>query len=552
MMQLIVKVFIVLLFTQLTIVGGFGAQNRDVNGPTSSSVDRDYFRFQGKMESEIGQIRKDIAGFDQKAEEAKTKARYLDFILIVLTCFGVAGFAYVRKTLNDRIRKIANEIGTDAIAKLKTDFENQFAEFTIALENEANSAIRTAEEKHFKYTHITALRYAHHYDEALEFVEWAGDYRPFWEEPSSIQRSLIMCLSNSWTARKSGSHLVAWKWAKALVEKEPIAANAITMLRTGNTLKHWADAVEFYDLISPKLKADDQEKCEPLLFVALRRARCRDNEKDINPRLKKLAAKHMDTLDTSFVVNIAAFYRDDGKFEEAERMMKARVNKLTGYSAIKHEEGWDRLFNTYIANCIDQGKAAMAIQQTKTLIANSKTTDHVFTCARLAWNLDKTDPEREYLFKIIRSRYESGMLAEKDDGAIKTIAIFMEATNQPLPAEKILNDAVEECINKSDKWSLYHAYYYNCMLAEIYLSRENVSGAGKAIELLSQYVNDDIGEAQFLIAKAYALLNSPEVMSKHLQMASSAKRKWIVRASYDKAFQGLKEVDELLSKPFSE
>lgn len=520
-----------------------------------SQASAEIYKQLGSIEKDIAYIKDNMKQIKSTADEAQKDSKTSNYSLITLvtiaSIFSIIFFNFLKRTMRHNLNTFSQSFSEETFRKLSAEQDAYLKTVQTNVEQVANEIISRAEEKHFKFTHITTLRYSKLYDEALIFAEWSGDFAKYANEPQPIQRALIMCLANSRKARKDDSHLIAWKWSRHLLDAEVNGDNMLTVLRTGNSLKQWPESIDIYDDIEDKLSYEDKEKCEPLLFVALRRSRNKDNYKEYTLRLRKLAEKHQDTKDVLFTTNLAAFFRDDGKFEDAEKIMVSKVQRLTGVSSVKHEEGWDRLFNTYIANCIDQGKPENAIQQAKTMIANSSDTNHVFTCTRLAWYLDTSNNEHDksLLFKVINNRYESSLLPEKDDGAIKTIAILKEVADDRSGSEAILRQSIDECKGKEDRWSKYHHYYYVCMLSEIYMSRRDETNINAAISILSPLVaSDKIGEAQYLIAKAYALSRNVESMEKHLEMASKDKRKWIIKASYDPILRSFPQVEQLTSK----
>lgn len=515
----------------------------------------DVYRQLGQLDGRLKSTEDEASKAREEAKdaflEAQESEKYLYVIAALFAIFFVvaitATIAYTRKSFSKQAKDLSDSLSIKAEQRLTNESKELFRKFAADLSKESENAVRKIEDKYFQYMQITSLRYSKQYDDALRFVSWSGDFKPYIDFPQAVQRSLVACLCNSSKAKQSKEHLKAWQWSRDLVEKDRNADNLISMIKTGNTLKHWDEVIELYEKIVDTLSVSDKDRCEPYLFVSYRRS-CNPERREHNARrVKRIAEKNQSTKDIKFKTTLAAFYRDEGRFEEAEMVMNPDIRQFTGSSHLI--EGWDKLFNTYLANAIDQGKPESAIAQVRTMLAQPLTPDHIFNCARLAWRLSEEDKNKDNILRLIKRRFEDGLMPEKDDGTVKTVAILNEIEGKASEAEEALKDSIEELSRESGSWSNYQHYYYKCMLAELYQSRTERAEWDKSIDLLEPLVsNDNIGEATYLLSKAYALTAEHSLMKRYLDNAGSIKRKWIMKAKADVGFSGLKAVDELLSK----
>jgi hypothetical protein len=226
-----------------------------------------------------------------------------------------------------------------------------------------------------------------------------------------------------------------------------------------------------------------------------------------------------------------------------------------GFGTLRHvKDGCDygtRVGQTlqYVyANCIDLGKPGEAVSQVKTILAHFSRSDHVFNCARVAWRLPPSNDARQEIFKLIIRRFEDGLMPEKDDGAIKTLAILKEFEGRHQEAEDVLQNSIEDMSGHSSRWARDQVYYFRCALAELLLSRGDEFSVDRAIALLEGICDQDpVGEANYHIARAWLARRNYKLVEAHLRTAAHLRRKWIIKAKYDPAFKPYSGLDELIS-----
>ena len=528
--------------TGVTAAASDKLQNRNTTQVIESTPAEDRNAQFLAIQLNVEKLSSDLANLQ---DQTNIEILYLTIIFAIILSFGFLIYKHSVKRLKAKVTEMESRLVQAATTHMGGLFEEFSNKKVDEFDQRSTELLNKIEEKHFQYMQITSLRVSGSYDEALEMAGWRGDYVPFLNEPEAYQRILISCLAKSQNAQKDASNLSAWQWSRVLLEKTSTYRNMEEMLRTGIALKHFEEAVTEYDKYSTGLSPADKDKCEPILFVAIRRARNSANHDEYTVRLKELATKHRNTSDIKIATNFAAFYRDSGQLEDAERLMNFNVQRLTGMSP--SEDGWERLFNTYIANCVDQGMPENAIKQAKTLIAASRRPDNVFTCARLAWFLDKNNPERNVLFSAIESVISNGNLPENDDGTIKSQALLLHSQGKHSEAQATLEAAIERAKLRSDKWSGNNVYYFRSLQAQLYLDQNDPTSIQRAMEILGHNLaNDTIGEAQYLMAKACALKGNGDGVRRHLESATRQKRKWIMVASFDHILKDLPVVSELL------
>jgi tetratricopeptide (TPR) repeat protein len=515
-------------------------------------IQRDIGRLESTSKSLSERVEKltlKIDEADKTIQDAKTNF----VIAAALLSAGIAGFiSFSRYYIKKRVGAIVTQSQIDLIAakkefliRVESSLNERLAQVDSDVEKAIERAVLDTESKAYLYIHIATLRYAQKYDEALGVVGWNGDTNLFTKYPEAVQRHLIACLTKAHDVRRNGDHLKAWDWVKSLVASSPSADNIEAMLRTAKELSKAADAIALYDSVCNKLNSSEQSRCEQFLIVILRKSQA---DSILKARLQQLAHRHRQSSDIRTQTTIAAIYRDDGLFEDADSIMRPAVRSMTGRAP--RQEGWDKLFNTYIANCIDLEKPEEAIPQVKTLLASFHRPDHVFNCARVAWRLPITHIARDELFRLIRIRFDDGLMPEKDDGTIKTGALLMDLDGDHIGAETTLRRAIEDMANQGNSaWAQDQAYFYRCALAELLLHQGDRLTLERAIEVLSESViTDRNGEASYLMAKAMARKGEMEPTLRSLDAAARIKKKWIRRAKLDSSFSKLPELDSLFSK----
>lgn len=484
---------------------------------------------------------------DSLLNKADNVIVYLVVIFGLITAFGFALYRYGINKYKNKMNSLEGQLIEKASNSFSTNL-NKIAEDKMKqLDSRSIELFNKIEEKHFLYMQITSLKVSGCYDEALEQVGWRGDYNSFMSEPEAFQRIIISCLAQSQNAQKDASHLAAWQWVRVLLEKNSNFRNMEAMLRIGIKLKHFDEAVITYDKFSTKLSSVECDECEPILFVAIRRARKPANYEEYTLRLKNIVAKHKSTNDIKIATNFAAFYRDNGQLEDADRLMIFNVQRLI--NDVPNEDGWERLFNTYIANCIDQGTPEKAIPQAKALLQSSNSPENIFTCTRLAWFLDDDIEEKKVIMNSISNLFKKGRFQEVADGIIKSKALLLQFNGKSEEALSILDEAINKNKYRQDKWSENNLYYFYSLSAQILMKSEILEEVDKSIELLSKImVDDNIGEAHFYMAKACAIKGNNDCVFAHLEKAANIKKKWIIIASHDRIMKKLPLVNKLLTK----
>lgn len=494
-----------------------------------------------------------LSSKQEETDKAFQEAKNNLYIIATLLGVGIVGIlSYVRAYVKRRIDEITRR-SSEALDKTKDEFVKQselslndrLSRHDLEVKEAVERAVLETEAKSYVYIHIATLRYQHQYDEALAAAAWKGDPKIFDPFPEAVQRHLIACLTKAHSARSNGDNVKAWEWIVSLVRRNPDGDNVEAMLRTAKELRHAPEAVSLYDTYAPKLSNTEQTRCEQFLIVILRKAQ---GDSQLKARLKRLAEKHRDSRDMRTQTTIAAVYRDEGLFEEADSIMRDPIKRLTGRTP--HDEGWDKLFNTYIANCIDLNKPIEAVRQVKTLLASYNRPDHVFNCARVAWRLPEDSGERAELFRLIKGRFADGLMPERDDGTIKTLALIQESEGDHVGAEKVLRQAIEDTKNNGNSaWAQDQAYYYRCALAELLLGRKDPRSLDRAIEVISESAaNDRVGEARYFLSKALIQKSEFDSATRHLEAAAKVRQKWIKRAKNDPDFDRLPGFDRLVSK----
>jgi len=552
-MRSYVKTFMVICFAgQLVAVPFAVAQGAGASTAPSAEVSRELGKIQATLDSQSKQLEKQSAKIEE-SEKAIGEAKSNLYVIATLLGIGIVGIlsfarSYVKRRIDDITRR-----SSEALQKAKDEFVEQsnvslndrLSKHDQEVKEAVERAVLETEAKSYVYIHIATLRYQHHYDEALAAASWKGDPKVYAQFPEAVQRHLIACLTKAHSARSDGDNIKAWDWIVDLVQTNPDADNVEAMLRTAKELRHAPEALSLYDTFAPKLSAGEQARCEQFLIVIMRKAQ---GDSQIKARLKRLADKHRDSRDMRTQTTIAAVYRDEGLFEEADSIMRDPIKRLTGRTP--HEDGWDKLFNTYIANCIDLNKPNDAVRQVKTLLASYNRPDHVFNCARVAWRLAADSPERAELFRLIKARFADGQMPERDDGTIKTSALILELEGDRVAAEKTLLQAIEDMKNNGNSaWAQDQSYFYRCALAELLLARKDQRSLDRAIEAISESaVNDRVGEARYFLSKALIQKEEFESATRQLEAAAQVRQKWIKRAKNDPDFDRLPGFDRLVRK----
>ena len=494
-----------------------------------------------ELTSKIKETREIVQNSKEQVTTIKT---YLVSLVIILIGFFIGIYKYTQMKVEAITEKFVKNIIGEFVEDLHTKFNKNLTSF----QEKSDNLLKKIEDDYIKYIQIVSLKVAKEYSQALDEASWNGDFKTFKNKPHSFQRILIACLTKHNEPSLNDNRQKAWQWIKSLIDESPDFNNIYSMIRVGITLKQFEETVDLYDKYKRGLNETEKDHCEPLLFVAIRRSRKPENDLKYSKRLKQIAEKYHNTNDIILTTNIAAFYRDEGEFDRAYNLMVHNVRRLTG--VYPHQRGWENLFNTYIANCIDLGKPEDAFDQANMLIGLSKRPDNVFTCARLAWLLDdKFRTNKDKILKKIERVIDSGELPEKDDGSIKARSLFFEVKNRHAEAEEVLEKAISQLQEEKTSLQDLNLYYYNCMLAEILVERKSNKDINKAIKILSDIApNDQIGAAQYILSKAYCLNKEHDKMMISLEEATKIKKKWLNAAKNDSIMKNHNITTKLLEK----
>jgi tetratricopeptide (TPR) repeat protein len=424
---------------------------------------------------------------------------------VLITVLGLLGWSAIRrgvvKKVSDSAKNDTNVLvreATDRLSERLLSLEEQF-------KDNLTQSIRRVEEELLDLAPVVILRYQGRYEDALTSVGWDGNWATFSQKPAVFQRAIIECLAHTKAKYKQGS-FAAWEAAQQLVKEHPNVQSLTMLLRTAVHLRKFEEAKENYDYYAEKIDLSDEIECHQLMLVVYRRLNDLESALEMAERVEAIASESGEVRQTTvrsnitYVNNYAALLRDFGEFNDAHDLIVREVMRLVQIEPGHLPDGWHRILNTYMANCIDRFRPQDGIEAVHFALRMNYDTTHLHTSLRLARALREDGEEGEDRLAIVQ-RVERNLVempASPSKSQTKALLLSMKGAT---------DEAVQELerIVKGMAKNSRELYFAECMIGQVLIDGGKFQEAVDRLHRTAQQSNIFGGEACFLLARAFAL-----------------------------------------------
>ncbi|MBI4915860.1 MAG: hypothetical protein HY825_08430 [Acidobacteria bacterium] len=443
---------------------------------------------------------------------------------LLLTFIGIFGYQTIKGWLRSVLAKRIDEIVGGAVHE--------------SLPRMLKEAQSRAESHVLKTAEILALRTYGAYDEALAEYRWDGSVARLRDKSPIERRAIIECLYSAKRSR-ADNRIAAWKAIEELLEDDKSVETLRLFLRLAVTCRHYPDGLAFIEKNWDLVGAD------------------RDCALRASTLLRKLGRHHealqislplLHSGDLTARVSVAALQRDLGRLDDVHDLLLPDVTRLLATPPPDLPEGWFRLVNTYVANCIDRGRPGDAVGAAAFELRHSHGSVEVHTAGRLIMALPSSDPHRAELLSTFRSSVDNLLPSEEATTRCRVILHRLDA--EPAKALSLLAEAIAATPVEPGHPMPSDIYFHRCNLAQMLVE---MGRPGDAIdELMPAAEHKYGGEAKFLLAVAHAAQGQGAEAARWLRRAIEELPKWAVHARDHLALRAVPEIQNELSKHAAE
>lgn len=469
----------------------------------------------------------DLARVSGRVEALDTQVATLDWQFKVfavggsgaLFLLGFFGFTYLRQ----RIRSAVD-------SRLDKEISRAVKEELPALLEQFSSR---AEEHLLRFARLLALRSSRHFDEALEEFNWDGRVSRLREQSPAVRRAVIDCL---WGGRmnREQNRPHAWEAVTELVQDDATPESLALFLRLAISHRRYQDGI---NLIERHRNTILQHSDTALRAATLFRANGNLTE------AIEISRTHAKSDDLRALVTINSIRRDLGNFDEVHDALRPAVERLVQSPSTTPPEGWHRLLNTYLANCLDRDRPDDAITAAEYIMRSAPGPVEVFTVGRLVFSLPEDQDKRSELLDSFRSAVPK--LHPSDEAALRCQVLLYRIQKNVPAAIALLKDAIARTDDSNDPKSQLDAYFHRSSLGEIHIDQLDFSSAIDILVPASQFSFG--GEAKFNLALAYAGASELDDSARWLREALREAPKWAARARDHPIFARSPEIAGVLA-----
>ncbi len=454
--------------------------------------------FQGRLEK-VERITDELNDFIMK---------FIYVFFAVAVIIPVSGFvlrAIYRPYLHEKLRNYVNYYLNSYIdSRIEEDLPK-------LLQNTQKNAERYL----LRLAGVLVLRDQEKYDLALRQYEWNGQVSSLRDEAPALRRTIIECLYAS-PLNRIANREAAWHAVTELSETDKSVETHRLYLKLSCNLNKHEEGLRYFSKNEVDIIAD--RDAANRAATILRHLSRLEEAKNI---LDKIA----DDKDIDTIVNLSAINRDLGNFPEVHRKLLPMIDNLIKADPGLIPKGALRLFNTFIANCIDRGHPEDAVSAGKYILSSKAGSVEAFTVARLSLKLPDGD-DRSYFVQKLSVIVQDLIHGE---AALRCKVLLLVLNQQVDEAIRILDQKISSI--QSNRGMDREEYYFRCTLAELYIAKDDVSNA---INVLRPAAMQSFGgEAKFILARAYSLERDGTEAGRWLSDAVRELPKWRVLAQAD-------------------
>jgi len=440
---------------------------------------------------------------------------------ILAFVFAIASF-FGWQAIRDLIRRVVER---NLDAQLKTTLAQM-------LPDRLADAQAKAETYLLRFAKLQTLHGIRHFDEALKAYSWTGNVADLRNESPSIRRLIIECLHSCREDRKVNRQH-AWEALGELLNDDVGLETRRLYLRISYASRRIREGVSFVDKYLTDLRTDRESALRA--STLLRKA---NRQEDALALVKGV----YDENDLECVVHSAVLQRDLGNFDGAHDALTPSVAALVSDPKTTLPEGWHRLLNTYVANCLDRGRPQDGVTSAEFVFRSSPGAVEVFTVGRLLRELPTTNPARAQLLDRFSAAIDG---LAPGEAKLRCEVLRHQLNGRMDQAERMLKQSIQPEAQGSRQVMDNDLYFQHCTLGEFYIDQKR---ADDAIDVLMPAAGATFGgEAKFYLAIAYALKGENRDSARWLTQALQELPKWAAHARDHGALRGVAEVAEVLA-----
>jgi tetratricopeptide (TPR) repeat protein len=463
-----------------------------------------------QVSDQVVALRKEVHGY-------VTTAKYVGSIGgAILAIVGFFGWStlreFVRKVVERNLQETVEDSLDKELPKLLEETQSRAEKFLLRLAK------------------LLALNSVSAHDDALAEFEWNGNVASLRGEAPSLRRLIVECLYGA-KKNRDLNRAAAWEALSELVQEDQSTETHRLFLRLSVSMRKYQDGLTYLERHRDTILVDKES--------ALRASTLLRKVGRV-PEAPSAVLKYKSDDDAKTNVAIAVLQRDLGKFDEVHDILLPQVNRLMAVAQADLPDGWHRVVNTFVANCLDRERPEDAIAAAEFVARSAPGAVEAFTVGRLVLALPLANPARAELENKFRETVGRLVPGEATTRCKVVLAQLDGAFDRAI---SLLKSAIEEGTLPKGQGMKNDVYFQRCNLGQI------LSGLGRteeAIDVLVPAVGFSFGgEAKFRLAIAYALQGEARDSARWFEAAILESPKW---AGHARDHDALREVPEIIEK----
>ena len=508
----------------IILLGAWSSEGEAASSAVSQSgagTSRDQVLAAGAdMPARLDGLSEDVKGVSSRLDSyVRLAVTASSVVMFLLAVAGVIGYQQLRNWATGYVEK---NLSGAIDAAVKQSLPGILAE-----------AQERAESHIFRVAQVLALRTNQAHDDALTEYGWDGKVAALRAESPTLRRALIDCLYSG-RANRAQNRPAAWEAMTELLQDDQSIDTVRLYLRISTSMRKLQEGAGVFDRFKKQILGD--QDAAVWAATLLRRLGRRQEAVDL---LRAVS----DPGDNHALVEIAAIERDLGDFDEAHDRLLPAVNRLVSQPSVQLPQGWHRVLNTYVANCIDRGRLEDAIGAAEFVLRSGPGPVEVRTVGGLIAKLPTTHPKRSQLEGAFSQALERQFPCEAKTTAL---AVQKQLQGKMPDAMEILREAIRSRGTDAGGRMPVEVYYWRCLLAEILVMAGTFDGAIDELRPAADFAYG--GEAKYLLAVAYARQGDNKEAARWLKSAANELPKWAARARDHDVLGHIPEVAEVLAQ----
>lgn len=488
----------------------------------------------------LDEARKDIASLESDRDTARDKIQENDksilnianeqdklfwgtgVLLVVIGLIGTAAYFQLRQWAQTQIVTMLRNFTNRIEASIGQRFDVEKQEF----ESDNNARFALLDRQISDLVMLTQRAERGQHDDAIEKLGWDGKNETLQAYPVEIQKLIIRSILLAGHTSPN-SRNVAWAAAEAIFRADESEANLSFLYELASDGRAWSRGYELYKAHGAKVPITSNAAgfCD-LLRILRRNLRYSDAIR---------VEKSYTGRSTTEIVHILAHLKNNmGRFEDADKLLRPKIDEFMTSGRKRQRSNWPALTYSYLKNCNEWGKPEQGLDVAHFSVRMSGDALLQLGVLRLALHLEKLG--------------ESGVAGELIKGIEKNIEFLPEdattwqiqarlMARKPGPSNidaaiKFLRDR-DGLVKSGEATTLDPEranYFFQCLIGELLIEAGRYDEARRQLHELS--LNDEVGEALFLIANSHAKQGEKhdDEATQFLDRAGIVHRRWCLIA----------------------